>query len=704
MEIAELLQAIRQFDLVLPEFQREYVWEKEQAKQLMVSLYRGYPTGSLLFWKTQNPPDIKHDAVPTDKVGTVQVILDGQQRLTTLFLLMENEIPPYYREAEITNDPRDLYFNLHDGSFQYYQASRMKGDPAWVSVVECFQDGSVNPIVIGREIGEDDEEALELSTLFNDNLNCLRAVRSRTYPIQLVPGDANIDDAIDVFDRVNSLGTKLSDAELALAHICGKWPHARRVMKEKLADLARLHFEFDLGFMVRCLVGVVKGRALYETIHEEPADSLQEGWETLSQVLDYSIGILPAHAHIHSTEDLNTTNVLVPVVVYLARNGGKFSRELEMRRFVHWLYAAHTWSRYTSQVDTRLDHDLSYVVRSDEPCVGLCEAIVDQRGRLDLKAADMEGRGIQHPIFRMAFIAAKGHGAIDWFNGMPLGQTVGERYRLHNHHIFPRSLLYGDGGYDSANHLHSKKVNEIANRAFLTADSNVSLGDTPPSEYLPAIAEQYPGALEKQFVPTDPHLWRLDHYEEFLEARRQLIANAINQFMADTMGDQAPPAPETVQDLIHAGESQRVEFKSSLRWDMRQEQVNKALEQVIVKTIAGFLNSYGGKLVVGVSDDGHVLGIEHDLQTLGRGDNDGYEQKLMQLVENHIGTEFAKYIHTTFEMAGEKQVCVVEVEASARPAYVEAEGERRFYIRAGNTTRPLDAAQAVEYIGMHWES
>ena len=99
-----------------------------------------------------------------------------------------------------------------------------------------------------------------------------------------------------------------------------------------------------------------------------------------------------------------------------------------------------------------------------------------------------------------------------------------------------------------------------------------------------------------------------------------------------------------------------------------------------------------------------MLGIEHDLQTMSRGDTDAYEQKLVQLVENHIGPEFSKYVHATFEIADGKQVCVLDVEASARPTYVEHAGERRFYIRAGNTTRPLDAAQAVEYIGMHWES
>src|SRR5947207_12469820 len=104
MVIRELMDGIRNLDLVLPEFQREYVWEREQAKQLIVSLYRGYPTGSLLFWKTDSPPEIKNAAIAIERIGTTSVILDGQQRLTTLYLLIRGEIPPYYNPSVITND------------------------------------------------------------------------------------------------------------------------------------------------------------------------------------------------------------------------------------------------------------------------------------------------------------------------------------------------------------------------------------------------------------------------------------------------------------------------------------------------------------------------------------------------------------------------------------------------------------------------
>ena len=112
MKIIELLTSIENKDMVLPEFQREFVWSTDQAKQLINSLLKEYPIGELLFWKTDKPPELKNINVLPEKIGTVTVILDGQQRLTTLYMLLRGEIPPYYRETDITHDPRSLYFNI----------------------------------------------------------------------------------------------------------------------------------------------------------------------------------------------------------------------------------------------------------------------------------------------------------------------------------------------------------------------------------------------------------------------------------------------------------------------------------------------------------------------------------------------------------------------------------------------------------------
>lgn len=701
MKISELVDGIRKRDVVLPEFQREYVWSREQAKQLMVSLVKGYPVGSLLFWKTDTPPDLKNLEAAPDKLGTLQVTLDGQQRLTTLYMFITGEIPPYYTEKDIQTDPRNLYYHLGTGDFQYYQSSRMKDNPLWWAIVECFSNPNINVFEIAQQEASAESEAFQLAQRYNEHLNRLRGVKDMDLPLQTVPSQANIDDAIDIFDRVNSQGTKLTDADLALTHVTGKWPQARRVMKAKLDELAKQNFYFDLTFMTRALTGVVVQRALYETIHDQPRSKLEPGWAALSKILDYLVTVLPQRAFVHSTEDLNSTNVLVPLVVYLSLHDSKFTHATAMNNAVHWLYAAHTWSRYTAQTDQRLEHDVSLVVRETSPWEALCDQIIDQRGRLEVKASDLEGRGLLHPLYRMTYILAKARGAVDWFNGAPLGSTHGKAYRIHNHHIFPQSILYNNG-YDPDNHLHRKVINEIANRAFLTADSNLSLSDSLPEAYLPEVELRYPGALVRQLIPMDPALWRAERFADFLEQRRELIACKINELMEGLISQPEVVHKKPIAELIALGESATLEFKSTLQWDMVRSQVNKDLRLSSLKTIAAFLNTAGGTLVIGVEDSGHVCGLANDLK-LAKNSVDQFEQILTSLITDKMGAQYGHLVKTRFETVDGDTVCVVDADKAPEPVFVKGPAGSQFYIRVGNTTRLLDPAETLSYVQMNWE-
>ncbi len=701
MKVSNLLSSIEMRDVVLPEFQREYVWNRELAKQLLVSLLKGYPVGGLLFWNTDNPPDLKNMKDVPERLGTIQLILDGQQRLTTLYMIILGKIPPYYSEGDIETDPRDLYYNLETRELQYYVSSKMKDDPLWIRTVDCFNGSDINVFKIAEfKCAGDPQEAFRLAQAYMDSLMRLRQVVEIDLPVQTVPHHATLDEAIDIFDRVNSKGTKLTDAELALTHVVGKWAQARRVMKSKMADLAKTGFDFDLTFMTRALTGVVTKRALFPSIHAEPKDALVDGWVRLSKILDYASGILRAQCFIGSTDDIPTSNVLVPLIVYLAEHGGSFPTAEEIRRATHWLYAASMWSRYTSQTDQKLEHDLSLIVGEESPWGSLREAIVEERGRLDVKAADFEGRGAQHPLYRLTYVLAKAQGAIDWFNGLPLTAGHGKSYRIHSHHIFPQGLLY-KSGYDPDNHLHRTVVNEIANRAFLTADSNWELGASSPHDYLMEVENKYPGALAKQFVPLDTSLWKVEAFEDFLRARRELIAQEMNSFLGSLIA-----APEIVHqrsaaELVKLPESATLEFKSTLQWDVVRNCDNKALRHSVLKTVAAFFNSEGGTLIVGVEDDGGIFGLERDIACTG-GSSDRFGQTFANLVTSDIGPEFGYLLSPRFEELEGHLVYVVDVKAAGQPAFLAGPSGKQFFIRLGNTTRQLDPEETVSYIQMKW--
>jgi hypothetical protein len=698
-KINDLIGYIEKKDLVLPEFQREYVWTKEQAKQLFVSLYKEYPVGGLLFWITDTPPELKNiDHLP-EKIGAVKVILDGQQRLTTLYLNIRGEIPPYYKESDILTDPRDLYFNLSSGDFQYYQASKMKGNPLWLSVVSCYTDSDINIFEIAQDQTEDSRESFEIAKKLNNNLNQLRQIKEIKLPTQEVPVHASLDEAIDIFDRVNSQGTKLTDAELALTHVTGKWASARRVIKKKIEELKAKNFNFDLTFMVRSLVGVVCNRALFEIIHGKQKQELEAGWQQLSRILDYLVSILPS-ASIHSTEDLNTTNVLVPIIVYLSLNDGKFPTDKDLKNATHWLYAAHTMARYTAQTDQRLEHDVSIVVRESFPWQSLREQIIDQRGRIEVKSSDFEGRGTQHPLYRMLNILAKAHGAVDWFNGAPLGSTHGNFYSIHSHHIFPQSLLY-KLKYNSESYMDRQRVNEIANRAFLTANTNLSISNKSPDKYFPDVEQNYPGALVSQFVPVDPSMWELEKYEDFLAARRELIALKINEFMDSLISEPEETYERPIGELIELGESLTLEFKSTLQWDVIQNSKNKGLHHSVLKSISAFLNTAGGTLIIGVEDDGTICGLENDFK-LVQNSQDKFQQLIVSIIYEYIGPQYSQFIKLKFEPINGEQICVIDVHKSSEPVYMKSSKGKEFFVRVGNTTRSLDSEQTVNYVDMNW--
>ncbi|MFC1865794.1 Eco57I restriction-modification methylase domain-containing protein [Chloroflexota bacterium] len=154
---------------------------------------------------------------------------------------------------------------------------------------------------------------------------------------------------------------------------------------------------------------------------------------------------------------------------------------------------------------------------------------------------------------------------------------------------------------------------------------------------------------------------------------------------------------------IAAGESTWLEFKSSARWDFKENRINKVLEQMILKTTAAFLNTDGGTLLIGVDDDGKILGLEHDYKTFGKKQNqDVYQNWLTTLLLREFGKDSAPLIQINIYMLGGKEICRVSSKPSSKPVYVKDGKGMNFYIRAGNSTRQLSTKEAVEYCRQHW--
>ena len=160
---------------------------------------------------------------------------------------------------------------------------------------------------------------------------------------------------------------------------------------------------------------------------------------------------------------------------------------------------------------------------------------------------------------------------------------------------------------------------------------------------------------------------------------------------------------EDVRGTIAQGEGPHLEFKSSFRWDMREGRVNRALEGVVVKTLAGYMNSEGGTLLIGVADNGSIVGLDNDYSTLKKRDRDGFEQALMTSVASKLGADSCQCVQAVFHSVEAKDVCRVMVRPAHRPVYVRDGDTPKLYVRTGVSTRELNVQEAIDYTATRWK-
>lgn len=705
MKISAILEKIDEKQLFGPAFQREYVWKRDDAKSLIDSLIKEYPTGTMLTWETARPPELKGPHKYSEKQGAVRLLLDGQQRVTTLYMLIRGDLPPYYTSSDIVNDTRGLYVNIDTLELLYYIKTRMATNPLWQNITEVLQ-GKVSAfdlqssfLEIGKSLGMDELKHL------NDNINTITRIKDRDFPEQTIPVKANIREAIDIFYKVNASGVALTDAELALAQISGFWPQARDLFKAKLAQLQAQGFWLPLDFLVYVLLGCLHhlGSEMRKLHDEESKADLQMAWGRLdTQVLDYVVNLLRAHAFVDHIHEISSPYALVPIIVYCFDKHGAHLNDLEIRKMVKWFYYSQIRARYVSQLPQKLDRDLRTLKESKQPFDDLLQVIAEERP-LEILPAEFAGRAIQHPLFSMMRWYLKSRGAVCLTTGVSLRRNMGKKYQLEMDHIFPFSRLK-KAGYGKGNRVKYSLAQEFTNRALLAQVANRTKSASDPAVYLGDVVARFPKALDLQCIPEDPELWEIGHYEQFLEARRTLLATRINAFLDGITATDAALVAASIEDLIEEGESDELEFKSTLRWDLRAGAVSKKLEDAIVKTIAAFANAQGGTLVIGVADDGQIVGLSHDYQSLTEPGTDYFEVHLRNLLGQELNTPLvASKVAVKFHQIDGNDVCQIDVAAAKEPTIVVARDKNgvpveKFYVRSGNTSQEILMSEMSAYV------
>lgn len=707
MKISQIIDKINEHHLFVPAFQREYVWKKPDAKRLIASLIRDYPTGTMLTWETTSPPELKGEYVYESSKGAVKLILDGQQRITTLYMLMTDEIPPYYTEKEIMHDVRGLYVNVETLSLEYYKRTIMESDPLWVNITEIFKGNiRTRDIVDKLEVKMDGERIpRHRENLIDDNIESIKKIKDRDFLEQVIPVKASIKEAIDIFYIVNSSGVNLTDAELALAQISGYWPQAREEFKKKLDELKEKGWVFNLDFIVYVLLAVIhrQGSKMEKLHAPENKERIQRAWSVLrDEVLDYTCNLMQSQAYIDHTNEINSVYALVPIVCFVYLKPDHKLNEEEIRKVVKWFYYSQIRFRYVSQLSQKLDKDLGKVEKSNNPFDELLKIIEEERS-LEIKPSEFIGRDIRHPLFSLMRWYFKSRGAVCLGTGLQLRRNMGKNYALERDHIFAYSVLKDSEYYDMSNRFDYALAQEMTNRAILTKVENRSKLAKFADVYLSGVQDGFPNALQLQCIPENPELWKVENYERFLEARREMLAEHLNYFLNNiSITKEKVKTDLDIHELIESGENGLLEFKSSLRWNMREMRADKKMEEIILKTIAAFSNSDGGKLLIGISDDGEIIGLEDDYNSLKHPNKDHFELHLRNLINNAFGKDFAtSNVQIKFPVVDDVEICEVDIKAGRKPLYLDVNTnglrQKKFYVRSGNSSQELGIDEANSY-------
>jgi hypothetical protein len=523
LKIKELISEMAQGSIRIPEIQRGYVWKRGQIAKLLDSIYRGFPTGSILLWdtkqeiifkdlKTNLGRNVRSDFIP-------KIVLDGQQRLTSLGRVFDHSTPKQDR----------ILFNVIHEIFEPY-SPRHSTDPCWLDVTQLLTEELTELDVLYRlkdasVIGADDREG---EREIHKKLKSLSAIRDYQYPVEIVRED-DLEVVTEVFIRVNSGGTRLREAELALARLAWKLPGSIVGPFEKMEDSCEERgFDLDTRFLMRSLIATATRQGRFRDLKafwERPVEEIEQVWRQTEKGLRLALDFVEGNVGIPGSNLLPSQFSLIPLVVIFSNRPQLSGDEAAALR--RWFLLANAFQRYAGASETTLNQDLSALGSNCESISGLLDlALRDLRSEPQITSQDLERAGMTSPFFPLAWLAAIGRNAADWFTGIKLRRnSFADDQNIEYHHIFPKKLLDARG-------VERYTRDEMANLAFLGQRANRRILARRPADYLAEIAGHDPARLTAQCVPMERRLWELERYEDFLAARRQLLAEAMNRLMA----------------------------------------------------------------------------------------------------------------------------------------------------------------------------
>ena len=552
--VEELVSMIERGRLRLPEMQRRYVWRSPRVRDLLDSLYRGYPSGAILLWETTEHVPLQDMAVSqqANPYQSTQLLLDGQQRLTSLSAVIRGEPVKVLGRQR----PIDILFNLeHPDELSIVtevdeNADEEAGDaedssadelmqrlnkmafvvstrklealPQWVRVSEVFKTDSDREFLRKAGVTSLDDPRAEK---YAQRLARLRNVRRYVYRMDVLESGMSYNEVTEIFVRVNSLGAKLRSSDLALAQITAKWRNSLAEFMAFQQECAGQGFELEMGIHLKNLMAFATAQSRFLRVGSIDLNTLQQAWKEAKEGMHFALNFVRSNLGISSPALLSSPFLLI-VLGYFGHVRGYALTPNEAAQLRYWALLANAKGRFSrGSSETILDQDLA-TLKNKGGAMELIDRLRLQFGRLDIAPEELEGRNSRSALFKTMFLAFHQAGAKDWRSHLRIAlDHHGSQHQLQFHHIFPKAVLRAAG-------YSSRDADDIANLSFISGKTNRQISDKTPAEYFPVYLDNAgESAMAAQCIPTTGDLLGTHAYPEFLRVRRRQIADRLNAYI-----------------------------------------------------------------------------------------------------------------------------------------------------------------------------
>ncbi|MGV9643279.1 GmrSD restriction endonuclease domain-containing protein [Streptomyces sp. NPDC003514] len=514
-DVRTLIKQIAAGEIMLPEIQRGYVWKASQVARLIESLYRGYPAGSLLFWKTGQPAETRAAALGTPQALPSVMplyLLDGQQRLTSLFRVLTD-----HPEAQVV-------FNIETEAFQN-QSAATRRNRKWIKVYDVVGPDAdmfaLHGELKGAGLALPDPE-------IGRRLSALQKITQRDFHMEVLH-DFEYEEVADIFVRVNSGGRALKTTDLALATLSARTPGFLGQLEAESARWAEQGYgALNVNFLIKALTLSLSTTgtrlASVAKLTAASTEMVESGWEKVQRGLARVVPLLRERLLIPTTALIPSLAALHPLILYYGRqpSDARVAKEVE-NGLLYWFLVATARNRYGGATDTTLTQDIRTLDADDPAAALLANVGIRERG-FAVTASDLAGRNHQSPYLMFCYLAAAHAGATDWWDGGPISESVDQSGKPQYSLVHPATKLRNHGSkYSSA------EINELANIVFVSEQTAKNIiGGLSPAAYMQSVGVSDRTA---HAIPDDPAVLEAEGYRDFLAARRLLLAERITALL-----------------------------------------------------------------------------------------------------------------------------------------------------------------------------